>query len=261
MRDLQRPRLTPADAGRTTTLAAGTTAAAAHPRRRGEDVGVDLRGVDGVDSPPQTRGGQPGPGGGAQGVGLTPADAGRTGSCSGSWCGWPAHPRRRGEDPGPHRGPSLTEGSPPQTRGGRLGLAGGALHDRLTPADAGRTSTPSSPSSTSGAHPRRRGEDSAAAIRDFPAPGSPPQTRGGRTSPDLRPSSVRLTPADAGRTTGCPGPTGAAAAHPRRRGEDVSFASAATSCAGSPPQTRGGQLRQRSAGLRMGLTPADAGRT
>ena len=85
--------------------------------------------------------------------------------------------------------------------------------------------------------------------------------RGKQSDMTGRPSMVRITPADAGKTGFVSGKLGYFQDHPRGCGENCFRVHPASSCTGSPPRMRG-KLRGacRDAMLR-GITPADAGKT
>ena len=111
-------------------------------------------------------------------------------------------------------------GSPPRGRGGPRSRARHRGRRRLTPAWAGRTLSPPSPSSWPTAHPRVGGADQDGRPQLAGAVGSPPRGRGGPNRQRHRGHRVRLTPAWAGRTGRDCAPSTRPSAHPRVGGAD-----------------------------------------
>ena len=170
-------------------------------------------------------------------VRLIPAHAGKTFAQRDQPSPGPAHPRSRGENP------SL----PPLFR--------------LIPAHAGKTCGGRTRRRQAAAHPRSRGENCVISRSPRLAAGSSPLTRGKlqrRVNPELKP---RLIPAHAGKTSGRPSPTGAAAAHPRSRGENTDLQRICDALGGSSPLTRGKPLDAPPDRPVAGLIPAHAGKT
>ena len=193
----------------------------AHPRVRGDDLGMPGEREVAAGSPPRARGRR------RQGPvrrgchGLTPACAGTT-----MWSlpvrplSW-AHPRVRGDDKMASCAESGATGSPPRARGrpGRVDqLRPG---QGLTPACAGTTSPSSWRRRRWRAHPRVRGDDDTADEMIEDLDGSPPRARGRREPPHRVVGRERLTPACAGTTRRRLGLVVACGAHPRVRGDDT----------------------------------------
>ena len=111
----------------------------AHPRSRGEHVGVVDAGEGGLGSSPLTRGApfplvpQPPPGG------LIPAHAGSTGGAVVSRATTRAHPRSRGEHQRVEPIQGAVTGSSPLTRGAPPEAMWDFMEDWLIPAHAGST--------------------------------------------------------------------------------------------------------------------------
>ena len=173
----------------------------------------------------------------------------------------PAHPRSRGENT--HGGSqfSAITGSSPLTRGkpGRRRSPSGP--PGLIPAHAGKTASAFFCAPEARAHPRSRGENSAAFGWINGSLGSSPLTRGKRhLRPVVGPWRGPI-PAHAGKTLlarpNAPEPT----AHPRSRGENACTTSVPASMTGSSPLTRGKPRRRVVATVRPGLIPAHAGKT
>ena len=72
---------------------------------------------------------------------------------------------------------------------------------------------------------------------------------------------IRITPADAGKTTATSGRGFAAKDHPRGCGENLAAALQASYSLGSPPRMRGKPGRSECPLLESRITPADAGKT
>ena len=193
--------LTPACAGTSVRRAERHPRHGAHPRVRGDVVGVSVIAWFLSGSPPRARGRLHLVDASLGGLGLTPACAG-TSSTSGHWrSARRAHPRVRGDV---RRGVRVVvdESGLTPARAGTSDLATGAgqadrAHPRvrgdvrlqrrqdrrhlgLTPACAGTSSRPSRPRWRGRAHPRVRGDVRQAATRSSPAGGSPPRARGRR---------------------------------------------------------------------------------
>ena len=232
--------ITPACAGKTTVIVAISTFFTDHPRMRGEDA---AKGSEGCRA-----------------VGITPACAGKTPRPPCRECAFRDHPRMRGEDQS-GLGPVESElGSPPHARGRRNPPVQSDGTGRITPACAGKTGRPCSPSRGGWDHPRMRGEDLCATSCTRRSAGSPPHARG-RPPAGVRPvRNLRITPACAGKTQSNSKNSRGRADHPRMRGEDVklmvnsvSFNRITPACAGkttmassiffrspgSPPHARG----------------------
>ena len=131
--------ITPACAGKTTACPASWLLSSDHPRMRGEDP-ADLRALGaGCGSPPHARGRRCAWFRGTFESRITPACAGKTGSCIVSVISWGDHPRMRGEDFREHASPGFGRGSPPHARGRRVELDVAGIHRRITPACDGKT--------------------------------------------------------------------------------------------------------------------------
>ena len=166
-------------------------------------------------------------------------------------------------------------------RGKRDMLRAVILTARITPADAGKTLYHLYGCLPHEDHPRRCGENDSLEISQGLTMGSPPQMRGKLCAHNAVRWLVRITPADAGKTSstiiGARNPKD----HPRRCGENY-FTSTAksfftgsppqmrgkliksgtlTSLTGSPPQMRGKPFSINFTDIISGITPADAGKT
>ena len=212
--------LTPANAGTTRPLLFARSRARAHPRECGDDVQLRdaFRRVFG--SPPRMRGRRrerripPSHGG------LTPANAGTT--LRGLKRQWhsAAHPRECGDDTMTLALASLSAGSPPRMRGRRMARSRRMAARRLTPANAGTTSWLAVGWIARSAHPRECGDDLFRSTRQGNNTGSPPRMRGRRESTPRWRTVGRLTPANAGTTSGRRRMAQTRRAHPRECGDD-----------------------------------------
>ena len=111
---------------------------------------------------------------------ITPADAGKTPSCTTFAPLVQDHPRGCGENDTEQSISEMNEGSPPRMRGKLLSPFALKLRERITPADAGKTPT--------------------LCLQPMYAVGSPPRMRGKQLLSVLWCLVIRITPADAGKT-------------------------------------------------------------
>ncbi len=152
-------------------------------------------------------------------------------------------------------------GLPPLARGRRVRDRTGHGEGRLTPARAGKTGSPRSPSPPTTAHPRSRGEDRTGAHWSPGPHGSPPLARGRPADSRAMSGGLRLTPARAGKTRRrCTTPA-VWTAHPRLRGEDIHEYVCTLNVHGSPPLARGRRPQRPRTQSPRRLTPARAGKT
>ena len=234
--------LIPAHAGKTLGRANAPRPGGAHPRSRGENCVVGDSGEHEVGSSPLTRG-KPTPSSAShQWRRLIPAHAGKTSDSGESLTSVGAHPRSRGENPRATRAPRTKTGSSPLTRGKPGSVVCQRDELRLIPAHAGKTGRPGGWSSSSGAHPRSRGENYRSSSACRSDEGSSPLTRGklhsGTSNRLHRWAHPRsrgenhvyrfsgsqhwwLIPAHAGKTKMATPLVATAWAHPRSRGENA----------------------------------------
>ena len=135
------------------------------------------------------------------------------------------------------------------------------LLDRITPADAGKTSTNNAYCSRYRDHPRGCGENRYSCSRRRSRRGSPPRMRGKLAVRPLGRHQERITPADAGKTSDSNAVYGASKDHPRGCGENNNPQSKTQNRAGSPPRMRGKRICFSVRAQQTGITPADAGKT
>ena len=170
---------------------------------------------------------------------LTPAHAGKTSDRRHCRPGRPAHPRSRGENPGPGWYQKWYRGSSPLTRGKPDLHKILATQRRLIPAHAGKTRLSPIRHAGLAAHPRSRGENAAGIASVALTRGSSPLTRGKHILPPIDQAGGRLIPAHAGKTCGAGRGWVTRWAHPRSRGENLKKPRGSYDYQGSSPLTRG----------------------
>ena len=240
----RRPRIIPAYAGSTGILAVARSAAADHPRIRGEHEEHPTASPSTEGSSPHTRGALTGRQPAGRTVGIIPAYAGSTAPVGEHGAGIQDHPRIRGEH-GRAILPSRQEtGSSPHTRGALIADVNSLQDKRIIPAYAGSTRVLGLlwPAVTD--HPRIRGEHSNTIRHTATTTGSSPHTRGAPSSWTKRPTSVRIIPAYAGSTRHRSARAVFPRDHPRIRGEHVDAAFRRRWEEGSSPHTRGARSRR-----------------
>ncbi len=132
---------------------------------------------------------------------------------------------------------------------------------RITPADAGKTSRRKAGLPAAEDHPRGCGENSAAQYLDTRTLGSPPRMRGKPSLACPLISYIRITPADAGKTSHAGAITSVMPDHPRGCGENGPLHQLKFFAVGSPPRMRGKRDFRKPFLVPPGITPADAGKT
>ena len=146
-------------------------------------------------------------------------------------------------------------------RGKLVLFAGQALCSWITPADAGKTRCWAASRVLLRDHPRGCGEN----LPDFKfsgdVKGSPPRMRGKLPSSIASSILYRITPADAGKTALMPDGGAVKWDHPRGCGENHEGKVVSAVHQGSPPRMRGKPVTKQLWHRRVGITPADAGKT
>ena len=173
-------RITPADAGKTCLPRRLRHTQQDHPRGCGENYIIIALICQYLGSPPRMRGKPAFRALLCHFVGITPADAGKTGVLDEFHRRAQDHPRGCGENRMPARYEPVSSGSPPRMRGKRLCASDTAGHARITPADAGKTFVQQRHCQFPQDHPRGCGENRNTVRRLTPAFGSPPRMRGKR---------------------------------------------------------------------------------
>ena len=237
-----------------------------HPRGCGENIKIDADKAKREGSPPRMRGKPKGLRRLKKKSRITPADAGKTHHGGIARFRSADHPRGCGENAIQSIGFDFVFGSPPRMRGKRVGAADVALNAGITPADAGKTIVVGVMMSKTADHPRGCGEN---VVRVFSAQllglrlclRSPPRMRGKHLRRPRAAALVRITPADAGKTSlllqiGSPRTD-----HPRGCGENQGYYEFEYGTQGSPPRMRGKPISSSAVTAVARITPADAGKT
>ena len=172
---------------------------------------------------------------------ITPADAGKTFSVPSSSGKLQDHPRGCGENRVARAFQTVRKGSPPRMRGKRT------IYETRNVENED--------------HPRGCGENALRATAMTISRGSPPRMRGKHVFTDIIENEDRITPADAGKTSGCLVYRGSHKDHPRGCGENRARELYQEQYAGSPPRMRGKPVNLRLIAAAVGITPADAGKT
>ena len=172
-----------------------------------------------------------------------------------------AHPRSRGENCTYAINASTDAGSSPLTRGKHRQRGRLLDRNRLIPAHAGKTSKLEGTDVNFEAHPRSRGENGLTSAGTAVKAGSSPLTRGKHAIPAASATPMRLIPAHAGKTRRPPSKSRRGRAHPRSRGENLTYGLYPSISAGSSPLTRGKLPRCDARSRHWRLIPAHAGKT
>ena len=173
--------------------------------------------------------------------GITPADAGKTPSGLPVGCSPKDHPRGCGENQSSKRFYALIDGSPPRMRGKPRRWCCEMFEYRITPADAGKTTSMDSTLKSPEDHPRGCGENTQSRKKLNARSGSPPRMRGKPADAATTPAPTRITPADAGKTGGAVSRRRYHQDHPRGCGENLYSEHYSVRLQGSPPRMRGKQ--------------------
>ena len=131
--------ITPARAGKTTTMIRNPSGTRDHPRACGENLAVMVLAVRSVGSPPRVRGKREEGIATFVGKRITPARAGKTRQHRGSADRRPDHPRACGENVTSSAPSAAIVGSPPRVRGKLENLQEALNETGITPARAGKT--------------------------------------------------------------------------------------------------------------------------
>ena len=192
--------------------------------------------------------------------GITPAYAGKRLCLSLSFAPLWDHPRVCGEKFTCGTVCSYWSGSPPRMRGKVMRKEILRIIHGITPAYAGKREGPKNAQSKVGDHPRVCGEKCIPLTRGHGRQGSPPRMRGKVQLGEIDLQDIWITPAYAGKSGPCPDRVPPAGDHPRVCGEKSQSTSASPRALGSPPRMRGKGVKQSNSRIRMGITPAYAGK-
>ena len=171
------------------------------------------------------------------------------------------HPRGCGENTAAPASRGLCIGSPPRMRGKLLEARLRRHQAGITPADAGKTKRQRIRTCRRQDHPRGCGENLSGFRTDSLPIGSPPRMRGKPVAPSTICHYRRITPADAGKTILRHFRRFGSRDHPRGCGENLVSPEQILHNIGSPPRMRGKHSVRVLLQQRVGITPADAGKT
>ena len=193
-------------------------------------------------------------------AGITPAYAGKRPRCGARVCkGWD-HPRVCGEKPCSQGCCFLRVGSPPRMRGKVCVVAWCSVSAGITPAYAGKSMHRVTRNIGEEDHPRVCGEKTLMRLVRFAVLGSPPRMRGKAmffTAPAMLP---RITPAYAGKSCSPYLWQTGRRDHPRVCGEKCTAGRHVFHDLGSPPRMRGKVIHPLILNVKIGITPAYAGK-
>ena len=171
------------------------------------------------------------------------------------------HPRACGEKSPKNWQHTTRKGSPPRVRGKVLIQLYRLYKPGITPARAGKSRRKIAAPSRNRDHPRACGEKQLSESGLGTTQGSPPRVRGKAGGGETERNPERITPARAGKSfLPCPS-LGRKGDHPRACGEKTTWSATTPLHRGSPPRVRGKVLHGHQGGLRLGITPARAGKS
>ena len=192
---------------------------------------------------------------------ITPAHAGKTYVTTELDNLIQDHPRACGENAYEYRNGFDVTGSPPRMRGKHTDAMALNIHDRITPAHAGKTQHCLICPFVSWDHPRACGENLSALFLMTACTGSPPRMRGKLYRAAGIAEKYRITPAHAGKTLRRTVRRPFAKDHPRACGENFNTLRKTVTDVGSPPRMRGKLSFESALSEIVGITPAHAGKT
>ena len=232
-------RISPACAGNTSAAGRAPAALPDQPRVRGEHIPNAEAVVKLPGSAPRARGTHISAGSPGRRRRISPACAGNTPGCDSTPTPAPDQPRVRGEHTSTASGRAVTTGSAPRARGTLDDVVRRLPIQRISPACAGNTASPTMIVTLTSDQPRVRGEhrgDTAGTALEF---GSAPRARGTRDRGRQQHADQRISPACAGNTPqASPCPTGRSD-QPRVRGEHTADEGIIEVAHGSAPRARG----------------------
>ena len=155
--------------------------------------------------------------------------------------------------------PMVSCGSPPRMRGQVEPLVPWTKHNRITPADAGTSSSWQKAPVHSWDHPRGCGDKGFEPMDPQVGGGSPPRMRGQGNAHPRKANGNGITPADAGTSVLELFHTSTNKDHPRGCGDKVISIPPDVFRPGSPPRMRGQVHREPGDTHSQRITPADAG--
>ena len=252
--------ITPAYAGKSTSLSATRWPKKDHPRVCGEKSSYRLKALPAAGSPPRMRGKVVRL---CMATGLrriTPAYAGKRLPLQDYSLACWDHPRVCGEKCVKAQEVKTTKGSPPRVRGKVDFYYFYTPNRRITPACAGKRTGRLMGKPLPGDHPRVCGEKADCHVPQCTHLGSPPRMRGKVVVSRNLCLFSGITPAYAGKSEVSKYASKPAEDHPRVCGEKANAKRERHAALGSPPRMRGKAARPRAAPERPGITPAYAGK-
>ena len=253
--------ITPAHAGRSCVCPAFISRSQDHPRACGEKKRYYWLKLQDDGSPPRMRGEESRLLFPKLQTRITPAHAGRSDCAFCFTRSAKDHPRACGE-----KGRCLVcavmhQGSPPRMRGEEGFPVCLETPLRITPAHAGRSILDFAEGVLSEDHPRACGEKNDCCQPQFDLQGSPPRMRGEDNFRWCGSSGQGITPAHAGRSELQSIIDQLFGDHPRACGEKAKVRPGQGCLPGSPPRMRGEVVRKVVLSMKIGITPAHAGRS
>ena len=215
--------ITPAWAGKSSAARGCGKAHLDHPRMGGEKADIDDDGLHYKGSPPRGRGKGGDIVGGLGCVRITPAWAGKSLFCFTAAVPIQDHPRIGGEKGLGSQVTQLSQGSPPRRRGKDAVVAVVVRGAGITPAWAGKSICLALPITAPRDHPRVGGEKDRKPTWNVCAVGSPPRGRGKENGKASCSTSMRITPAWAGKRVRPSMALKSSRDHPRVGGEKNIF--------------------------------------
>ena len=194
------------------------------------------------------------------GIGITPACAGKSIIEATSRALNEDHPRMCGEKGPEEMARYLMGGSPPHVRGKGSTNGGSSWSQRITPACAGKRVEFYAERHKDQDHPRMCGEKTDAQYQLPIMQGSPPHVRGKVGLRLIAAQDDGITPACAGKSEPPGSGLGASGDHPRMCGEKTKPQRVAPPKLGSPPHVRGKVSQFVDGCACHGITPACAGK-
>ena len=232
-----------------------------HPRAGGEKKLASWSRKPCPGSPPRRRGKASFSGTFRPGVGITPAQAGKSRRLCPSGRRSKDHPRAGGEKAAYLRAVCGPRGSPPRRRGKEPGEKRPDSVQRITPAQAGKRSRRRVRRRLCQDHPRAGGEKKFSEQVTVGEMGSPPRRRGKVGGYGHVAQLEGITPAQAGKRCRCCAGRTASRDHPRAGGEKLLSEWGQGWPLGSPPRRRGKVLHPAPSSRRHRITPAQAGKS
>ena len=195
------------------------------------------------------------------GIGITPAYAGKSGLQGSSRLLRGDHPRMCGEKGLSTFWSRNHSGSPPRMRGKGICFRLEKRPRGITPACAGKSKCRLVSCGHIWDHPRMCGEKLFAFLVFCPNIGSPPHVRGKEGKEYLQETESRITPACAGKSVRTCTLLFSPWDHPRMCGEKLTRKSAINCGSGSPPHVRGKDANKVLWMEKFRITPACAGKS